>query len=341
MDSYEDNLAPPAEPEWWQATIRFPGDAGVSPEAAARLSAALTGRRFHFLRKDAGLRLRTDRPVDVLLDQLVADEVAAGWVGGIYEAETDAFGGPWGMAIAHAVFCADSPAALAETGSPDSRERCILLLSSMYRAAGLDPFEVGDVWAKIGDLRPPIEPPAETRRAAAITTMRRLMNVDAAQRPCPEPGWVERVTAFEDAGRRLARFAKEGQLKRGLRAVLAHHAIFAFNRNNTPVAEQAAAAWLGWQAAFGDTEPEAASISRAAPVTPAFTRMETAISTTVDPTKLREAMVAKYIDSGHLRTPQVIEAFRAVERHMFIPIPTSRPPMSTTPCRSSTTPAAR
>lgn len=107
MDSYEDNLAPPAEPEWWHATIRFPGDAGVSPEAAAKLSAALTGtgRRFHFLRKEAGLRLRTDRPVNALLDQLVADEVAAGWTAGIYEAETDAFGGPQGMVIAGAVLC--------------------------------------------------------------------------------------------------------------------------------------------------------------------------------------------------------------------------------------------
>ncbi|SEH02398.1 protein-L-isoaspartate(D-aspartate) O-methyltransferase [Nonomuraea solani] len=319
MDSYEDNLAPPAEPEWWQVTIRFPGDAGVSPEAAATLSAALTGRRFHFLRKEGGLRLRTDRSVDALLDQLVADKVAAGWVSGIYEAETDAFGGPQGMVIAHAVFCADSPAALAGTGSPDGRERCILLLSAMYRAAGLDPFEVGDVWAKIGDLRPPIDPPAEARRAAAITTMWRLMNADAAQRPDPEPGWVERVAAFEEAGRRLARLAKEGQLKRGLRAVLAHHAIFAFNRNNTPVAEQAAAAWLGWQAAFGDIEPAAVSTSRTSPVAPTSTRMETAISTPVDPTKLREAMVATYIDSGHLRTPEIIDAFRTVERHTFIP----------------------
>ncbi|MBB6546889.1 methyltransferase, FxLD system [Nonomuraea rubra] len=321
MDNYEDNVAPPAEPEWWHATIRFPGDAEVSPEAAAKLSAALTGtgRRFHFLRKEGGLRLRTDRPVDTLLDQLVADEVAAGWVSGIYEAETDAFGGPQGMAIAHALFCADSPAALAETGSRDNRERCILLLSSMYRAAGLDPFEVGDVWAKIGDLRPPIDAPAEDRRAAAITTMRRLMNADAAKRSHPEPGWVQRVAAFENAGRHLARLAKEGHLKRGLRAVLAHHAIFAFNRNNTPVAEQAAAAWLGWQAAFGDSGPAAASTSQSPPATPTFTRMETAISTPADPTKLREAMVARYIDTGHLRTQEIIEAFRTVERHTFVP----------------------
>ncbi|MGP3918264.1 methyltransferase, FxLD system [Nonomuraea sp. 10N515B] len=319
MDSYEDNLAPPVEPEWWQATIRFPADAGVSPEAAAKVSAALAGRRFHFLRKEGGLRLRTDQFVGALLDRLVAEQVVAGWVGGVYEPETDAFGGPQGMAIAHEVWCADSPAALAETGSPDSRERCILLLSAMFRAAGLDAFEVGDVWAKIGELRPAIDPPAAARRAAAITAMRRFMNADAAQRPHPEPGWVERVAAFQDAGRRLGRLAKGGHLRRGLRAVLTHHAIFAFNRAGTPVAEQAAAAWLGWQAAFGDTASAAASTSPSSPVTPTFTRMETTITTTVDPTELREAMVAKYIDSSHQRTPEIIEAFRTVERHAFIP----------------------
>ncbi|MFC4056688.1 methyltransferase, FxLD system [Planomonospora corallina] len=47
--------------------------------------------------------------------------------------------------------------------------------------------------------------------------------------------------------------------------------------------------------------------------------METAITTTVDPTELREAMVAKFTASGRLRTPAIIDAFRTVERHWFIP----------------------
>ncbi|MFC7591006.1 thiopeptide-type bacteriocin biosynthesis protein [Nonomuraea antimicrobica] len=155
----DENLPLPDEREWWPATVRFPGDAGVTPKAAAALAAALTGRRFHFLRKEGKLRLRTDRPAADLLDQLVTDGLAAGWVDGIYEPETDAFGGPLGMDLAHEVWCADSPAALAETGSPHARERCILLISTMNRAAGLDPFEIGDVWAKVGNLRPAINPP--------------------------------------------------------------------------------------------------------------------------------------------------------------------------------------
>ncbi|MEV7006712.1 methyltransferase, FxLD system [Streptosporangium sp. NPDC051022] len=319
MNSNDDNPAPPAERDWWQATVRFPGDAGVSPKAAVSLSDALHGRRFHFLRKEGKLRLRTDRPVADLLDQLVADELAAGWVGGVYEPETDTFGGPEGMAIAHEVFCADSPAALAQTGSPLARERSILLISAMNRAAGLDLFEIGDVWARVESLRPAVAPPAAARRAAAITAMRRLVNADAARRDPAEPGWTDRVAAFEDAGRRLARLATGGELRRGLRAVLAHHVIFAFNRAAVPVAEQAAVAWLGRHAAFGDDEPAAVFTGRSAPVTPTFERMENTITETVDPTELREAMVARFTDSGHLRTPAIIDAFREIERHRFIP----------------------
>ncbi|MEU3168695.1 methyltransferase, FxLD system [Streptosporangium sp. NPDC006930] len=318
MDWNDENLPLPDEPKWWHATIRFPGDAGATPKAATALAAALSGWRFHFLRKEGNLRLRTERPAADLLDQLVADEVAAGWVGGIYEPEIETFGGEQGMAIAHEVWCADSPAALAETGSPYARERCILLLSTMNRAAGLDPFEISDVWATFGNLRPAIDPPQAAYQASAITAMRRLVHADAAKRDTTEPGWLDRVAAFEDAGRRLARLATSGQLRRGLRAVLAHHAIFAFNRAATPVAEQAAAAWLGWNVAFGDGDPATVSSSQSAPVTLVFKRMESTITTT-DLAELRNTMVDKLTGSGHLRTPAIIDAFRDVERHRFIP----------------------
>ncbi|WP_406730729.1 methyltransferase, FxLD system [Streptomyces sp. NBC_01794] len=38
-----------------------------------------------------------------------------------------------------------------------------------------------------------------------------------------------------------------------------------------------------------------------------------------DPAELREALVTRLIDSGHLRTPEVIAAFRDTERHQFLP----------------------
>ncbi|GGO01825.1 O-methyltransferase [Microbispora rosea subsp. aerata] len=313
----DERLPIATDTSWWHATVSFP-DAVITPDAARALSTALSSHRFHFLRKDNGLRLRTERPAADLLDQLAADHVVAGWVGGIYEPEIHAFGGPEGMAVAHDLFCADSPAALAETGSPNARERCVLLLSSITRAAGLDPFEIGDVWAKLGDLRPPVTPPTGPSRDQAISAMRRLMFADAAQRPDAEPGWAERVAAFEEAGLRLRRLAAEGRLTRGLRAVLTHHAIFAFNRAGIPTDQQAATAWLGRQAAFSEWVPADVSTRRSTSPSSNLTRMETTV-TPAGTAELREALVTRLIGSGHLHTPEVIAAFRAVERHRFLP----------------------
>ncbi|WP_131739174.1 methyltransferase, FxLD system [Actinomadura roseirufa] len=318
MDWNDENLPLLAEKGWWHTAISFSGGDGVSPQAAAALAAALSGHRFHFLRKEGMLRLRTDRPADALLDRLVADQVVDGWVGGVYEPETDAFGGTAGMAVAHDLFCADSPAALAETGSPHARERCVLLLSAMHRAAGLDPFEIGDVWARFACYRPAINPPDPATRDAAVAAMRRLMNADAAQRDTTEPGWPERVAAYTDVGRRLARLAHHGLLTRGLRAVLAHHIVFAFNRAAVPVSEQSAAAWLAWQVVFADDQPSAVSTGRPSHTFPNLATMEPTITTT-DPAELRADLVTRLTESGNLRTPAIIKAFRDTERHTFVP----------------------
>jgi protein-L-isoaspartate(D-aspartate) O-methyltransferase len=315
----DENLAAPVPQGWWHAAISFPRPAGVTPEAATALATALASQRFHFLRKDGGLRLRTSQRAAGLLDELVASGLASRWTGGIYEPETHAFGGPAGIAIAHEVFCADSPAALAETGSPGARERAILLISALTRAACLDPFETGDVWAKIADLRPPVEPLDPARRAAAVTAMRRLLNADAAQCDTTEPGWPQRVAAFEEAGRQLARLAAAGQLTRGLRAILAHHAIFVFNRAGVQPASQAAAAWLAKEAAFADDGMGGVFIGRPGTADPNLNRMETVITTTTDPAGLRAAMVNSLISGGHLRTTEIISAFAETERHRFLP----------------------
>lgn len=315
----DEALLPPPERDWWHANVSFPDGAGVPGQAAQALSSALSGQRFHFLRKDGGLRLRTERPAADVLDRLVADKLASGWTGGVYEPETEAFGGPDGMAVAHDLFCADSRAALEQTGIPGARERCVLLLSTMIRSAGLDPFEAGDVWAKIASLRPPVTPPTGPALDQSVEAMRRLMNADAARRPDAEPGWTERVAAFEDTGSQLRRLASEGRLTRGLRAVLAHHAIFAFNRAAVPADEQAATAWLGRQVAF--PERGTADVFSRQPTSPDhnLTRMESTLTSVNDPAELREALVNRFIDSGHLRTPDVIAAFRATERHRFLP----------------------
>ncbi|NEW73741.1 methyltransferase, FxLD system [Streptomyces rhizosphaericus] len=318
MEVDDEHLPITADTDWWHASVSFPGGA-VSPEAALALSSALHDQRFHFLRKDGGLRLRTERPAAELLDSLVADGQASGWVGGIYEPETEAFGGPEGMDIAHQVFCADSRSALAEISNPGARERCVLLLSAMIRSAGLDPFEAGDVWAKLSALRPPVTPPTGPARDRAVAAMRRLMNADAARRPDAEPGWAERVAAFDNGGRQLRRLAADGRLIRGLRAVLAHHAIFAFNRAGVSASEQAATAWLGRHVAFASGEAADISTRRSASADPDPARMETFVTPVTDPAELREALVSRLIEGGHLRTPDVIAAFRNTERHRFLP----------------------
>ncbi|MFE2424602.1 methyltransferase, FxLD system [Streptomyces hokutonensis] len=319
MDVDDEALPITTETEWWHARLSFPGGAGMSPQAAQALSSGLGEQRFHFLRKEGGLRLRTENRVASLLDHLVADGLASGWGVGIYEPEPEAFGGPEGMNVAHDVFCADSRAALVETGRPGARERTVLLLSTMIRSAGLDPFEAGDVWAKVGALRPPVTPPTGAALDRAVTAMRRLMNADAARRTNAEFGWVERVAAFEDAGRRLRHLASDGRLTRGLRAVLAHHAIFAFNRAGVPAVEQAATAWLGCQVAFPERGAADVPTHQSISQEPNLTPMETTLNSVTDPAELREALVNRLTESGHLRTPEVIAAFRATERHQFLP----------------------
>jgi thiopeptide-type bacteriocin biosynthesis protein len=59
------------------------------------------------------------------------------------------------------------------------------------------------------------------------------------------------AAVFVAAGRELADLAATGQLRRGLRAVLAHHIIFAWNRHGLPYATQTALASTAKLAVFG------------------------------------------------------------------------------------------
>lgn len=307
------------EKEWWQANVRGIDGTGISSQAARTLAHALDGQRFHFLRKDGGLRLRTEHCSATLLDGLVTNGRISDWTGGVYEPETEAFGGWEGMDVAHELFCADSRSALIATGRPGGRERGILLISTLIRAAGLDPFESGDVWARLAVLRPPVTPPTGLARERAISAMRRLMNTDAAQRPDAEHAWVERVAAFTDAGHQLRNLAARGYLTRGLRAVLAHHAIFAFNRAGVPTHEQAAAAWLGRCVAFAGTEDVSVSAHESALSASTVTRMENTLTSTADPADLRQKLVSRLTGNNTLRTPEIIDAFQTIERHRFLP----------------------
>lgn len=326
------------EPTGWRhATLSFPGGGGLTTSAAAELSAALElaiadGEitRYHFLRKGGKLRLRVsgddakaaDR-LSAILDALGDHGLITGWVRGIYEPETAAFGGPAGMAVSHDLFCADSRAALfaaARDGAPGPgpREKTVLLLGSMLRAADLDWYESGDVWASIAALRPTTALPTDAQLAESSAAMSTLMKTDAARLTDVEPGWAQRVQAFDAAGRQLRALADTGELSRGLRAVLTHNAIFALNRAGLSAAQQAALAHLASEAVF--TAPHVSQPGRSAPPD-SVGRMDDTLAATAphQAVQLREHLVRALIDRGTVRNARIAAALSAVERHLFVP----------------------
>jgi len=195
----------------------------------------------------------------------------ASWVETIYEPETYAFGGAAAIDLAHHLFHADSRHVLAylaslcatsaEGGSDQRRELSILLCSILMRGAGQDWYEQGDIWARVAKSRslPPDTPPDRLR--ALESDLRRLMTVDGGSdastaswpsSPAPAGGPASPLmkengplallsdwaAAFEEAGKALGDLAGNGTLCRGVRAVLAHHVIFHWNRIGLPYATQ-------------------------------------------------------------------------------------------------------
>lgn len=184
----------------------------------------------------------------------------------IYEPEAHVLGGADGMVAAHRLFHLDSRHVLAHLADTTQRARAdhrrelsILLCGSLLRAAGQDWCEQGGVWARVAAHRelPDHIPAASLRPVQAA--LRRLMRVDAtrlARGGSPRvlaSGWD---SAFAAAGRELADLAAGGLLRRGLRAVLADHIVFAWNRLGLPHATQAVLANTAKAVVFdGDPTP--------------------------------------------------------------------------------------
>jgi len=223
---------------------------------------SLTGT-WWFIRKYPRWRFRghpADNPdsdtvanLPALLDQLAAAGTIRRWHASTYEPETHAFGGPAGMQLAHELFHHDSTAILDTLHQPPAtmpgrRELTVVAISTLLRAARQDWFEQGDLWARVAQLRrtdllpPPVSPHAGT-------AIHRLMTIDARsgsplltdQPLAPLTAWF---AAFDHAGRELARLNDRGELQRGIRAVLAHHVIFHWNRLGIPHTDQLALAGL-------------------------------------------------------------------------------------------------
>ncbi|MFB8022956.1 methyltransferase, FxLD system [Streptomyces rubiginosohelvolus] len=319
---------------WQQHNITFPnrntGRRAVTERLASALLAAeadgqLSG--WWFMHKQPWrLRYVADEPAPIvlaLLDDWVTDGTAQSHMTGIYEPETEAFGGAGAMTAAHALFHEDSRHLLAypdKNGHLGRRETAILLMSSLMRASRLDWFEQGDVWAKVSALRPGTGTPASTRLTSA---MRSLMTTEArslCREHGPLDGHADWIAAFERVGTTLAYLAAQGDLTRGLRAVIAHHTIFHANRAGLPSADQHTLFHIAREAVMGSSENTASAPGSGFAANSVSTvNTDTLTTPEADAEQLRHALVDQIKSDGHARTPAVEAALRAVPRHLFVP----------------------
>ncbi|MGW0708181.1 thiopeptide-type bacteriocin biosynthesis protein [Streptomyces sp. NPDC002643] len=179
------------------------------------------------------------------LDMLVAQGHIKVWAEIIYEPEIHAFGGTEAMASAHLLFQRDSRSLMGFLQSDAGRHRretSLMLCSLMMRSAGLDWYEQGDVWARVSAHRAPHPGAEQVHSDRLLAAVHRLLSVngeDLMRTGGPLDHATDWSSAYADAGRELAHLASSGHLHRGLRDVLAHHVLFAWNRLGLPYTTQA------------------------------------------------------------------------------------------------------
>ncbi|MFL4950599.1 methyltransferase, FxLD system [Streptomyces sp. MMS24-I31] len=334
---------------WHQHNVTFADRATGKRVIADRLGPALLEAEkdgqltaWWFMNKQPWpLRYRSAAPsplIESVLSDLVEDGSVRSWVPGIYEPETTAFGGPAGMDAAHALFHQDSRHLLTYPPGPGRlgrRETAVLLLSALMRAARLDWFEQGDVWARAAALRPEPEELAPARAAALGKAMKRLMTVDTrslCRQRGPLEGHDEWVAAFERAGATLADLSIGGRLTRGLRAIVTHHLIFHANRAGLRSDDQSALFNIAREAVMGSSDNTASSTEGTHETTSVgAVNTDTLANSEADAARLRNALVDKIRESGYARTAVVETALRTVPRHLFVPDATLEDAYANTP----------
>ncbi|MCY9784956.1 thiopeptide-type bacteriocin biosynthesis protein [Nocardiopsis sp. EMB25] len=253
---------------WRQTYVEFTDWAAADDIAATHLLPLLLrmekqyGGVWWFIRKYPCWRLRLSTSTHGLearvrlaevLDGLVSSGHVRAWWPGVYEPETPAFGGAEGVAVAHRLFHADSRSILElasrEAAPIGHRELSVLLLTVLMRAAGLEWYEQGDVWHRIAEERPlPADVPSD-RLYVLSADVRTILMADTAP-DGPLFGETrtaafasEHADAFRVAGQALGSSARKGVLDRGLRHVIAYHAIFHWNRLGLAPRTQSVLAW--------------------------------------------------------------------------------------------------
>ncbi|MDI1461077.1 thiopeptide-type bacteriocin biosynthesis protein [Catellatospora sp. KI3] len=185
------------------------------------------------------------------LERLVRHRLVHSAVAGTYEPEVYAFGGPDAMDVAHRLWHHDSRHLLTGT-TGHQREQSIMLVAAMMRSAGLDWYEQGDVWARVAEHR---DPPDLANVTSLQHATQRLLTVDIASLTAPGATMATcsaLIEAYVTAGDSLRRLNQAGRLRhRGLRDILNHHVIFAWNRRSIPGRHQAAIAAAAKTLIFG------------------------------------------------------------------------------------------
>lgn len=265
-------LTPPATdlPSWHQVNLRFDGEAAQEPAAIRHLGELVDDttvpETWFFLRKAPWWRLRFHaRPDEATalyhrLHRMAGD--LAEWVVVPYEPETRAFGGERPMRTAHELFARDSRHVLtylagryARPERADQRDQIsVLLCMLLLRTAGMDWYEQGDVWDRVAKHRDPQPGQAAVPDREDVAAVRRLLQLDTArvlhdgQMTWMQP-WAD---AYTSAGTGIGVHHAYGRLERGIRAVLAHHVLFAWNRIGLSPTDQAHLAHAAAAAVFDD-----------------------------------------------------------------------------------------
>lgn len=255
---------------WCQANVAFPDWDSAEIVALAHLAPLLRAAEdegaltaWFLVRKRPCWRVRylpaagaQDR-IGKGLDALIANGHINERTAIIYEPEVHAFGGTEAMASAHRLFHRDSRSLidhLQGDAGKHRRETSLMLCSLLMRSAGLDWYEQGDVWARISDHRglpPSTDRASRDRLHGAVHRLISVNGEDLMRTGGPlahVAGWAR---AYTEAGQELAHLTESGQLHRGLRDVLAHHVIFAWNRIGLPHATQATLAAAAKTVIFG------------------------------------------------------------------------------------------
>ncbi|MBL7489729.1 thiopeptide-type bacteriocin biosynthesis protein [Frankia sp. AgB1.9] len=259
---------------WRQLNVAFPDWSCAELTAVAHLGPLLTAAEddgrldaWFFIRKAPYWRIRYSAADPTAattflrqqLEMFATTRAIEGIAEVVYEPETHVFGGGAATVTAHRLFHSDSRHLLAQLADPPSpagghrRELAFLVCTALLRAAGLDWYEQGDVWARVAEHRKLPDPvPGCTHPGQAEVEMFLAADPDhLSHHGGPLAFAAAWIAAHSTAGRHLATLAAAGTLHRGLRAVVAHHVLFTWNRHGLPYATQGVLARTATSAVFG------------------------------------------------------------------------------------------